>query len=41
MQINIKVFYKAVLPFLVGVDKDAKISSQIAELLKRKYLVKN
>ena len=41
MQINIKVFCKVVLPFLVGVERHAKIASQIAEFLKRNYLIKN
>ena len=41
LQINIKVFYKVVLTFLVGMFRHTKIAKQILEFFKGKYLIKD
>lgn len=41
MQVNIKVFYKVLLTFLVGMFRHTKIAKQILEFFKEKYLIKD
>ena len=41
LQVNIKVFYKVLLTFLVGMFRHTKIAKQILEFFKEKYLIKD
>lgn len=40
LQINVKVFYKLILRYLVGMVKHVHIANQNSEFLKGQYLIK-